>query len=86
MKPGTHINTLVARMLYPEYFKLSIHHRINARQHRNTLNINYLFPTTIRSHYRTGDEYTLYPRINNGLYHHTGKKHSMYSTDTRVSR
>ena len=63
--------------MYPTYFKLSIHQRINERQHRNSLNINHVFSTVIsQCHYSTYD--TTYPKVNNGLYHHVGRTHSKY--------
>jgi hypothetical protein len=63
---------------YGEYFTLNINQRINARQRRNSLNINHLFATVLR---QTGGYFnyeTSYPKINNGLYHHAGKSHSKY--------
>jgi len=59
------------------YFALTVHQRINERQHRNSLNINHLFSTVVSQ-----CEYSKYskdaPKVNNGLYHHTGKSHSKY--------
>jgi hypothetical protein len=62
---------------YGEYFRLNIHQKINERQQRNALNINYLFGTVVRmcSHSRYE---TTHPQVNNGLYHHIGKTHSKY--------
>jgi len=62
---------------YGSYFKLNIHQRINERQHRNSLNINWLFHTVISQCTHSSYE-TTHPKINNGLYHHTGKNHSQY--------
>lgn len=62
---------------YSGYFKLPINERINSRQNRNGLNINYLFSTVIRS-FHLGSNISSYPRINTGLYHPVGKKHSQY--------
>ena len=65
------------KQLYSSYFKLNINQRINERQERNQLNINYLFATTLRSCDYSKFTAT-YPRINNGIYHHIGKTHSKY--------
>lgn len=59
---------------HQKYFKLNIHERINARQGRNGLNINYLFSTVIRQ----SDFNSEYPCVNVGLYHPYGKTHSQY--------
>ncbi len=65
---------------YSSYFALPIDRRINARQNANSLNINYLFGTTMqwtgRGYIQSAD-YT-HPVINNGIYHHCGKTHSQY--------
>ena len=64
---------------YGAYFQLSIHERINLRQNRNSLNINWLFSTCIGNCHLYSDLLTMnYPKINNGIYHHTGRKHSKY--------
>ncbi len=64
---------------YGQYFKLTLHQRINERQRRNALNINGLFRTVL-----TQNTYTNYvsthPAINNGIYHKYGKTHSKYPT------
>jgi len=64
---------------YGSYFKLNIHQRINERQHRNGLNINYLFSTVMSSCVYSGFKNYLHPVVNNGLYHHWGKNHSKYA-------
>jgi hypothetical protein len=65
------------RAMYQPYFALSINQRINERQHRNGLNINYLFSTVIRQcvyhEYSSGA-----PCFNTGIYHHIGRKHSAW--------
>lgn len=63
--------------LHKSYFDLNIHQRINERQFRNSLNINFLFATVIRQ--STYSKYeTTHPKVNNGTYHHIGKSHSKY--------
>jgi hypothetical protein len=62
---------------YRSYFALNIHQRINERQHRNSLNINHLFPIVLSQGHYT-DYTTTAPKVNNGLYHHIGKTHSKY--------
>lgn len=65
------------KKMYGSYFKLSINQKINERQSRNGLNINFLFSTVISS--CNYSKYTATaPVINNGLYHHIGKNHSKY--------
>lgn len=59
---------------YGKYFTLNIHQKINERQLRNSLNINGLFRTVITQ----GSYSATHPKVNNGLYHHTGKTHSKY--------
>jgi len=59
---------------YRKYFTLTINQRINERQERNALNINHLFATVIRQN----DYKATYPKLNTGIYHHVGKKHSQY--------
>jgi hypothetical protein len=66
-------------MGYKSYFKLNVNQRINERQNRNGLNINYLFSTVISQCTYSGFENYLHPKINNGLYHHAGKNHSKYA-------
>lgn len=67
----------IQQKMYGTYFRLNINQRINERQHRNSLNINHLFSTTISQCGYT--QYTeTYPKVNNGLYHHVGKSHSKY--------
>jgi hypothetical protein len=63
--------------MYQKYFTLNIHQRINERQKRNGLNINYLFATVLRQEEYTGFN-SLHPVVNNGMYHHIGKNHSQY--------
>jgi hypothetical protein len=65
---------------YKSYFRLNINQRINERQHRNALNINYLFSTVISSCTYSGFENYLHPKVNNGLFHHYGKNHSKYAS------
>jgi hypothetical protein len=64
------------------YFTLSIHHRINERQHRNRLNINLPFAATFfKIVYLDGNDFSKncsVPVINNGIYHHQGKNHCRY--------
>lgn len=64
---------------YNSYFKLNINQRINERQHRNALNINYLFSTVISQCTYSGFKNYLYPVVNNGIYHPYGKTHSKYA-------
>lgn len=67
----------IRQKMYPKYFRMNIHKRINERQERNSLNINGLFSTVISDSIHS--EYTTeYPKINNGMYHHIGKTHSKY--------
>ena len=69
-----------------KYFALNIHQRINARQHRNSLNINHLYPTTLSnvvSGYMFAEDMEEGARPNTGLYHKLGKRHSMYPKDSR---
>ena len=76
--------TLIITAIYPicglttsghhKYFDLNIHQKINERQNRNSLNINNLFSTVITQN-NYGEKY---PKINNGLYHHSGKSHNKY--------
>ncbi len=62
------------------YFELSIHERINLRQNRNSLNINWLFSTVLCDWWLHNNHLMAsFPKINNGLYHHYGKTHSKYS-------
>jgi hypothetical protein len=63
--------------MFRTYINLNIHQKINERQKRNGLNINYLFSTVIHQQNYTKYE-ALHPVINNGLYHHIGKNHSQY--------
>ncbi len=65
---------------YGSYFKLNIHERINLRQNRNSLNINWLFSTVISDWWNHKDHFKAsFPKVNNGLYHHSGRNHSKYS-------
>ena len=69
-----------------KYFALNIHQRINARQHRNSLNINHLYPATLSnvvSGYMFAEDMEEGARPNTGLYHKLGKRHSMYPKDSR---
>lgn len=68
---------ITKKNLYQSYFELNIHQRINERQHRNQLNINFLFSSVISDCIHSKYEAT-HPRINNGIYHHIGKNHSQY--------
>ena len=63
-----------------KYLSLSVDQRINARQVRNALNINALFSCTMEGITRgwMRDKDFSHPVINNRLYHHIGKTHSMY--------
>lgn len=68
------LNNSFIKAGHGKYFKLNIFQRINERQLRNSLNINGLFRTVI-----TQNNYGIdYPKINNGIYHHSGKTHSKY--------
>jgi hypothetical protein len=67
------------KLIYKKYFGLNVHQRINERQHRNSLNINYLFATVLSSGTYDGFENYLHPKVNNGIYHYLGKTHSKYS-------
>ena len=72
----------VIKAMYRPYFEISINEKINARQRRNGLNINYLYGTTMDNvgrGYLEDKDYS-HPVINNGLYHHIGKTHSKYPT------
>lgn len=72
MKTNFYINGM-----FKSYINLSIHDKINNRQERNALNINFLFSTVLNQ--CSYSKYTAqYPVINNGLYHHIGKNHSKY--------
>ena len=63
--------------IYPKYFGLNIHQRINERQHRNALKINWVFHTVMADSIHSKYEKT-HPRVNNGSYHPIGKTHSKY--------
>jgi hypothetical protein len=65
------------KQIYKPYFLLSINEKINFRQHRNAININGLFYTSIVS-YKITDSTTKAPKINNGIYHKQGKTHAKY--------
>lgn len=66
--------------LYPKYFALNVNQKINERQSRNGLKINYLFATVLQQEQYCGDFKAGYPKINNGIYHHFGRNHSLYPT------
>lgn len=61
-----------------EYLKLNINQRINERQHRNSLNINFVFWVVNSDSDHSKYENSDHPKINNGIYHHLGKTHSKY--------
>jgi len=65
---------------YGSYFELTINQRINLRQNRNSLNINWLFSTVLSDWWNHKNYFMAsFPKINNGLYHHSGHNHSRYS-------
>lgn len=78
IKPILFAEKNIFRRMYSRYFTLGIHERINERQHRNALNINYVFYTVIADCNHSKYENKAHPRVNNGTYHHIGKSHSKY--------
>lgn len=66
------------KQMYGSYFKMSIHEKINSRQNRNGLNINFLFATVVSQCNYAQYDGKSHPVINNGLYHHIGRNHSKY--------
>jgi len=66
------------RSSYYAYFNLSVNQRINLRQYRNALNINWLFSTCINGFSREdkGPEFPVNNQVK--LYHVCGKQHSQY--------
>lgn len=76
--------------MYVGYFKLDIHQRINARQMRNGLNINYLFKATMESVNLAMDKeiwtdnFSYCPNNNSRLWHKNGKQHSKYPSPAKL--
>lgn len=71
-------------MMYPAYFELSVHQKINRRQLGNGLKINGLFHAGITGlgymsldRVMETDYFRICP-VNNGIYHKYGKSHTMY--------
>ena len=67
----------LCRSIYPRYFALNIHQRINERSQRDGLNVLGLFGSVL-SQEEYAELKATHPQINNGVYHHIGRHHSQY--------
>lgn len=77
------MKTITYRSIYPHYFQLEIHERINHRQNRNALNINYLYHAAMTQQVIFLED-TLFPVKHRPTWHHGNKQHSLYPTKTRA--